>query len=214
MSRYLAIASALAMIAVCGVVHGLRAERWQKSPALEEAMARVEHVRMDIGDWKAEAIKGDAKAFEQAGAQAYWMRTYTNARKRQTVLVILMCGRAGRMAVHTPEVCYRGAGYELYDKPAPTPLKSDAGEELGTFNTARFAKGSSLGGTLRLYWSWSAGTGWLAPCSPRWEFRGRQFLYKLYVSHDLASGNDQDAAADLLRQLLPELGKTLNVGGS
>src|SRR6266542_46101 len=129
MSRNLAVASAVAIIAVCGVAHGLRAERWHQSAALEEALARFKQSPMEIGDWKGEALEGDAKAFAQAGAQAYWTRIYTNVRNRRSVLVILMCGRAGRMAVHTPERCYRGAGYELYDKPAPTPLRNDAGEE-------------------------------------------------------------------------------------
>ncbi len=212
MARNLAVAGALALIAVCGIVHGLWADRWQPSPALEEALTRVELVPLEIGDWKAETVAGDAEAFEQAGAQAYWTRWYTNTRKRQTVLAILMCGRAGRMAVHTPEVCYRGAGFELFDKPVATPLRAQEGADLGTFNTARFVKASNLSSPLRLYWSWNAGDGWRAPRSPRWEFRGRQFLYKLYVSHDQAPGNDQDAAAELLQQLLPELRKALYAG--
>ena len=214
MTRNQAVAAALALIAACGVVHGMRSERWHKSQMLEEALTRVEQAPMEFGDWKAEAIEGDAAAFAQAGAQAYWTRIYTNARKRQSILVILMCGRAGRMAVHTPEVCYRGAGYELFDKPAPTMLRSDGGDDLGRFNTARFAKGSTLGSSLRLYWSWNPGDGWQAPANPRWEFRGRQFLYKLYVSHDVATGNEPDAAAELLRHLLPELEKTLYAGES
>lgn len=212
MSRYLATTAALSLIAVCGVVHGMRSDRWQTSQALEDAMARVARVPAEVGDWKSESIEGDALAFKQAGAQAYWTRLYTNARKRQTVLAILMCGRAGRMSVHTPEVCYRGAGYELYDKPAPTPLRGESAEELGVFNTARFVKGTGAGGTLRLYWSWNGGAGWQAPSSPRWEFRGRPFLYKLYVSQELTSINEPDAAADLLRELLPELKKVLYAG--
>jgi uncharacterized protein DUF3485 len=209
MPRFLAVAVALALLMICGVVHGWWADRWQKSAALEDACAKVPLAPMAFGDWQAQEIESEAAAFAQAGAQSYWTRQYTNARTRQTVLAILMCGRAGRMAVHTPEVCYRGAGFELYDAPAPTPLRSGAGEVLGTFLTARFAKSTSLGGDLRLYWAWNAGDGWQAPGSPRWAFRGRPFLYKLYVSHDLTSGSDQDAAADLLRHLLPELRATL-----
>src|SRR6266446_9220579 len=132
MPRRVAIAAALVLIALCGVVHGLRAERWQTSRALEEALARVELAPLEIGDWKAEPQENDVQAFAQAGAQRYWTRLYTNARKGQSVLAILMCGRAGRMAVHTPEVCYRGAGYELYDTPAAAPLRADWGADLGT----------------------------------------------------------------------------------
>ncbi len=203
MPRNLAVAVALALLVVCGVVHGWWSERWQRSAVLEEALQRVERTPMTLGAWQAETLPADAKAFEQAGAQAYWMRTYTNKETRQSVLAILMCGRAGRMAVHTPEICYRGAGYELFEAPASTPIRDLQGDELGVFNTARFTKASSLGSDLRLYWGWNAGAGWQAPANPRWEFRGRPFLYKLYVSTEFASG--RDAAADFLRELLPEL---------
>ena len=54
MPRSVAIAAALVLIAICGVVHGLRAERWQTSRALEEAIARVDLAPLEIGDWKAE----------------------------------------------------------------------------------------------------------------------------------------------------------------
>ena len=88
MSRYLAVASALAILAVCGVVHGLRAERWHTSAALEHAMARVEHVPLEIGDWKALAIESGAVNFE--------LRSPTSE-----TLLLVMRGRevpAGRLA--------------------------------------------------------------------------------------------------------------------
>ena len=210
MPRSIAVSAALVLILVCGLVHGWWSERWQRSAALEEALAGVERVPLTIGAWQAETLATDAKAFEQAGAQAYWMRLYTHAQTRQSVLVILMCGRAGRMAVHTPEICYRGAGYELYDTPALASVRAEQGPGPAMFNTARFTKSSSLGSDLRLYWGWNAGEGWQAPASPRWQYRGRPFLYKLYVSTDYASGSD--AAADFLRALLPELDGNLFEG--
>jgi uncharacterized protein DUF3485 len=203
MPRHLAVVVAVALILVCGVVHGWWSDRWQRSAALEEALARVARVPMTLGAWQAENVPADAKAFEQAGAQAYWMRAYTNTQNRHSVLAILMCGRAGRMAVHTPEVCYRGAGYDLFDAPASTVIRVEQGGELGAFNTARFTKAATLGNDLKLYWGWNPGAGWQAPANPRWEFRGRPFLYKLYVSTEYSAGHD--AAADFLRELLPEL---------
>lgn len=213
MPRQAAVVTALVVLVICGLVHGLWAERWHKSRALEEAVARVELVPMEFGDWKGEVLEGDAESFENAGAQAYWMRSYVNA-KNQKVLAILMCGRAGRMAVHTPEVCFQGGRYELHDSPAPTPLRSRTGEELGTLHTARFTKTGAAGAGLRLYWGWNPGDGWQAPSSPRWVYGGKPFLYKLYVSQIQGSGSDYDAAAELLRELLPELRKTLTAGES
>lgn len=213
MPRQAAVISALIVLLICGVVHGWWAERWHKSRALEDALAQVELVPMNFGAWKAEPVEGDPEAFRIAGAQAYWMRSYTNAKqhnaKQHKVLAILMCGRAGRMAVHTPEIAFQGDRFELHDGPSATLVRGESGEELGTFNTARFTRTAGGRGGLRLYWSWNPGDGWQTPSSPRWTFGGKPFLYKLYVSQAPTSGSDRDAAAELLRDLLPELRKTL-----
>jgi hypothetical protein len=206
--RY-AIALSVLLLAVCGYVHGRWTDRWQKSTALEEAVARVVLVPLVIDDWHGEAVEADARSFAQAGAQSYWMRVYKHVRTRQSAMAILMCGRAGHMAVHTPEICYGGAGYELYDRPSVTPVRAESGTELGKMFTARFTKAAGLGSDLRLYWGWNPGDGWQAPRSPRWEFRGRPYLYKLYVSHDQAAAQNRDASAELLGTLLPALEKTL-----
>src|SRR5206468_8142907 len=108
---------------------------------LADAADRVNHVPIEVGDWKAEPVEADSAAFAQAGAERYWMRTYVDARRQTSLLVILMCGRAGRMAVHTPEVCYRGAGYDMLDDPAALSVTDERGGELGTFWSARFVKG-------------------------------------------------------------------------
>lgn len=162
MPRRVAVVLAVVLLAVCGVVHGRWTDRWQTSSDLEEAAARIEQVPLTVGAWRGDAVEVDARSFAQAGAQAYWARVYKKARTRQSALAILMCGRAGRMAIHTPEMCYGGAGYEMHDQPAPTPMRSSAGADLGEFFTARFTKATGLGSDLRLYWGWNPGEGWRA----------------------------------------------------
>src|SRR5687767_10215753 len=95
---------ALAILVVSGLVHGYWAERWTPSVALQEAAARVDQVPLEVGTWKAKTLDSDAATFFQAGAQTYWTRLYSAPGHKTPVLVILMCGRAGRMSVHTPEV--------------------------------------------------------------------------------------------------------------
>jgi hypothetical protein len=147
--------------------------------------------------------------FALAGARSYWVRTYTHRTSGASVLTVLMCGRAGKMAVHTPEVCYRGAGYDLPDTPTAIVLRDESDALAGTFWTARFAKQTGTTRDLRLYWAWNAGDEWQAPANPRWEFRGRPYLYKLYASHELTGPSDADATAEFLRELLPVLKETL-----
>jgi hypothetical protein len=211
MKHKLTIAVAVIVLVASGLVHGFWSERWHPSVALVEAEARVERVPMVVGDWKAETIDTDQGAFRQAGAQRFWTRSYVNTRKNTSILVILMCGRAGRMAVHTPEVCYRGAGYELGRKEEAVRILSSQGTGLGSFWTARFFKPTGLASDLRLFWGWNDGTGWQASANPRWDFGGKPFLYKLYVSHEAPAAGRlaTDGAQDFLRQFLPELNKTL-----
>jgi hypothetical protein len=207
----------LAVLVISGLVHGFWGERWIPSTILQEAAARVDQVPLEIGDWNGQSVETDAGVFFQAGAQKYWTRTYVHARKKTAMLVILMCGRPGRMSVHTPEVCYRGAGYETAGKPERLTVQSELGEDLGNFRTARFSKQAGVASNLRLYWAWNAHGTWQNPDSPRNEFAGEPFLYKLYLSHDApgvsnpsgvgsASG---EAALDFLRQFLPVMRKTL-----
>ena len=201
-TRYYAFLAAIAALLASGVLYHSVA---QDSVQLDEAAARVALVPIVVGDWHARNDATEDRAFEQTGAKGYWMRHYVNQKTQTSVLVILMCGRPGRMAVHTPEVCYSGAGYELQNQPAPCAIKSDA-----HFWTAQFTKKS---GRLRLYWAWNAQGGWNASAAPRWQFRGEPFLYKLYLSRDLGPDEtvtpESDVTAEFLRRFVPELNRTL-----
>jgi hypothetical protein len=174
------------------------------SGELEAAAARVAEVPLVIGSWHGTDDASDAASFSQAGAKSYWMRTYVHEESKASLLVILMCGRSGKMAVHTPEVCYQGAGYELVGAPKAYAWSAETPQRLWT---ARFDKKVGRPAQLRLYWGWNAQGNWEAAASPRWQYRGEPFLYKLYVSQERAS--ETDAAPDFLRQFVPVLHKTL-----
>jgi len=180
---------------------------------LVAATARVTDVPRDFGDWHAQDETVDETLFENAGAKSHWTRLYVNQRTRESVLVILMCGRAGRMAVHTPEVCYRGAGFELPGEATTYELKGAPGDEASRFFTAQFTKKGSTPTSLRLYWAWNARGPWEASPSPRWQFRGAPFLYKLYVSRTLSEPTNGKSAADpttdFLQEFVPVLGQKL-----
>ena len=209
-SRKFAFLAAVAALLVSGIACHLLAK---DSAELDEAVIRIADVPTTIGAWQAHEEETDAAAFEQAGAKGYWTRTYVNQRTRESVLVILMCGRPGKMSVHTPEVCYRGAGYELEGQPAAFPIKNEQGKATNQMWTAPFTKTAAITTHLRLYWAWNSRGDWEASASPRWRFRGEPFLYKLYVSRDTGEEPnvtaEADPTAEFLRQLLPEMKQTL-----
>lgn len=196
-SRTYAFAAALALLLLSGVLfHVLAGD----SAQLDEAAARVALVPLEVGPWRGHDEPADELGFEKTGAKGYWIRHYVHQETRASVLVILMCGRAGKMAVHTPEVCYSGAGYQMYDQPTATRIADEQ------FWSAQF---DNKGGRLRLHWAWNATGTWEASPSPRWQYRGAPYLYKLYVSREIAAGAKNDATAEFLRDFAPVLKQTL-----
>ncbi len=211
MSRSLAVVLGLAILLAGGVVHGLYAERWQTSTAREEAVAKLPTVPLAFGGWVGEDQPTDDQEYAQAGAQGYWSRLYRKDSKE--FLAILMVGRAGRMAVHTPEVCYRGAGFEIAGAPTLYTVRNPEKAELGVFWSANFNKPATVNTELQLSWAWSDGSLWKAPTNPRSTFAGHPALYKLYLSQNV-SGLGAEAAKnreEFLRAFLPALNEALGL---
>jgi hypothetical protein len=217
--RLLPVATAAALLLLSGLVHGLWTDRWESPEALDAAVARVGRVPLAAGDWQGRALGPpdvDPEAFEQAGALSYWMRRYVSRRDRSEVTAVLMCGRRNRMAVHTPDVCFRAEGFALLDAPAAYVVQPAAGGGgPAQFRTSLFnaGEGRPAAGALRVFWAWNAEGEWQAPAGDaRWAFRGAPFLYKLYVTHEARGQGvplDQDAGVAFLKRLLPELHRTL-----
>jgi hypothetical protein len=215
--RLLSFAAALALVLGSGWVHGMWSGRWQEQDSLVEAVARVDQVPLTLGDsatapptWTARPEETDEGSFAQTGALAYWARTYTHASGNHHVLVILMCGRPKNMAVHTPEVCYQGAGFKMVGVPETWNVswQEIASEARASFWTAQFRKETGFTGGLRLFWGWNSQGEWQALRNPRWDARGEPFLYKMYVSHDVV-GADTRLAQEFMQEFLPTLQKTL-----
>jgi hypothetical protein len=211
MRKTLPLLTGLGLLALAALVHGYWTGRWQPSHALEEAAARVQDVPLSFGDWKGEEVKPDRASFARAGAVGYWMRVYKDGKSGSAVTVLLMCGRAGRMSVHTPDLCYGGAGYDVVGQQKRQTV-TDA-RPPAAFWSARFRKPGPAGESqLRIHWGWSRDGAWEAPDRPRWNFAGAPFLYKLYVVRDVSGdggGAERDASRRFLKAFLPELRKTL-----
>ena len=113
MSRGAALLTAIVLVALTGAVHGVRTERWAVSNDLRDASALLAHVPMNFGDWEGHARELDKRQFEAAGIVGHVMRVYQNRKTQAVVQVLVVCGRPGRISVHTPDVCFAGIGYKL-----------------------------------------------------------------------------------------------------
>ncbi len=210
MMRTAPLSIALALVLGPAVLHGLWTQRWQASPAIEAAAARLAAVPLTLGDWQGEALTLDPEAVAQAKLTGCWMRRYTHAATGRSVTVLLMCGPAGPVSVHTPEWCFGGAGYDMVSPAIKYPVQTEPPAE---FWTARFHKPATvLPEQLRIFWAWSTAGTWEAPRQPRLAFGRAPVLYKLYVLRSLTAPQerlDDDPCVAFLHVFLPELSRTL-----
>jgi hypothetical protein len=201
---------ALALVLGPAVLHGLWTERWQASPAMEVAAARLADVPLTIGDWQGEALALDPEAVAQAKLTGHWIRRYSHAATGRSLTVLLMCGPAGPVSVHTPEWCFGGAGYDMVGPAVQYTVHTEPPAE---FWTARFSKPARvLPEQMRIFWAWSASGTWEAPRQPRLAYGRAPFLYKLYIIRNVTAPQqrlDDDPCLEFLRVFLPELSRTL-----
>jgi Protein of unknown function (DUF3485) len=214
MMRTFPIVAAIVVVLSSGVAQGLWSHRWTASHDIGAAVARLDRVAMKVGDWEGEDQEFDRRQLEQAEIDGYIMRRYKHRRSGALMSILLVCGRTGPIAVHSPDVCYSGAGYELTADPVRKALEPAGGGPPAEFWRGDFSKQNSITPlNIRIYWSWSNGGPWKAPGNSRLTFAGSPVLYKLYVIHGsgVAAERDKDTdpGVEFIQALLSGLTKSL-----
>jgi hypothetical protein len=156
------------VIATTAVAHGVVTNRWNGGDALPV----LPEIPKQFGDWIGEDLKSDVS---DPGI-AHLSRRYTHAASGRSFVISLSLGHPGLTAVHTPEYCYTGSGYEMEGAITRFTVRQPAAE----FWTTAFQKPGGAD-ALRIYWAWSAQGAWRAPGYPRLAFLGQRSLCKLYV---------------------------------
>jgi hypothetical protein len=201
------IFTAVVLIVGAGLVNGAWTDRWGPSPALTALGSRFESVPMKIGDWTGTASELPAEDRAMAGAVACLARRYSDPRRGLSVTVLLLGGLPGKISTHTPDVCYRGGGYNL-DAPSGFRRRYGQDDRTAEFRTMLATRAGTNPSALRIFWSWNASAGWLAPDEPRWKFAPARALCKLYVIRETAGvvvDPEADPCNDFLSVFLPEL---------
>jgi hypothetical protein len=202
----------LVLVAAMGVVHGIYTDRWGQSRQLQDALAGLSRVPVRIGDWEGIDRTLEPEVIKAAGIDGAVYRSYSNPKTPQGVSVLLVCGRGGPITVHTPDICYEGAGYRQLG-----PEKSkvvETGEHSDSFYVARFGKPDVVPTELEIYWAWSLdGQSWQAPESPRRSLARARALYKLYVVREFPRGSresSEETSQEFLKEVLPEIRAALS----
>src|SRR5262245_10801512 len=174
MTRVLCYATAAALLTGSAVWYGLLTDRWGPSPDRQAAAAKLAGLPAVVGGWEGRPVELNARMLAAADVTGHVARRYVHRGTGQEIMLLILCGRPGPVAVHTPDVCYQGAGYS----PGPPEKRAAAG---GTFWTAQFARTTAPPDALRIYWAWSDGGAWTAADNPRVAFARSPALYKLYA---------------------------------
>jgi hypothetical protein len=202
--------AALAIIVSAGITQGRWTGRWSASDDLKRRAEEIARVPVNVGDWKGQDLPLDRRTQEAAGIAGYVMRRYVN-RRGEGVTALLVCGRPGPIAAHTPEVCYPGSGF---GSTAPrVRLTVGDGPERDEVWAADFGnEDSALQKNLRVFYAWTTDGTWTASETPRRGFAGAPTLYKLYVIREMGSKKGparDDPALAFLGRFLPEIRATL-----
>jgi hypothetical protein len=178
---------AVLILVASGAVAGVWSGRWAPLADVEGARAALPRVPAAFADWEARPVELDPEVWSGLDRSGYLVRRYVNRHTHSDLSVVLECGWPGHVAVHTPDVCYPNAGYQLVAPPARHTLPSGPGE----FWVGEFRKPEApTRDELRIFWAWSAGGGWQVPRNPRLAFGGRHVLYKLCVIRRVSQEND------------------------
>lgn len=232
---------AVLFVVGAAVWEGFLTDRWEwadvQDPKLESMKAGIRNIPHMVGDWNGdistERREMDDIIAKEAGAEESLARTYTHVGVARPVSINIICGSARKVAIHTPDACYKGAGFHIVgdiekikfpytetqlvvgDEPAEDAKPGEEAKtetktktKTGYFKTAVFEKESPLGvERQRVFWGWkSAESGWEAPelARQRWT---KGPLSKLYFSTPESPEDKlQDNPAFLFaKALLPEL---------
>src|SRR5262245_54451671 len=113
MRRCLLTVLAVTLVAANGLIHGLWSDRWSEAEELRDAAERLGRVPLTVGAWQGEDMEMDPKHRAVGEIRGYVLRRYIRRQDKTAVSLLVVCGRPGPIAVHTPDVCYRGAGFNL-----------------------------------------------------------------------------------------------------
>lgn len=232
---------ALAAVIILGgaLYEGTRTSRWSdpQDPILDSFAAGIHDIPTQLdywtGDTKTERREMEALIAEEAGAVATLTRSYHTASIEKSVTINIICGLSRKVAIHTPDACYRGSGYvmegEIETVKIPyldtvslkklqqnnKDVDSSQAMKEATFYTALFVHDAQDGyiDRQRVFWAWKGkGTDWIAPSIPRNRWAPTDPLCKLYLStvespEDSLNGNP---VYDFGKVLFPTLEKLLD----
>lgn len=215
MTRTIILLAAVAILGYSGYQARSWVDREQQSAEVAVAAARLDNLPEQIGDWKGTDQELDPHEMMRAGVARGWLRRYVDQSTGSSVLILIVCGRPGPVCVHTPDVCYQGAGYDIVEATkldVPGPAEDAASQR---FIIGRFRKANTaIPQDLEIAWAWNGRGQWEAPEDPRLTFGVYPALYKIYLIREAGESthrlNDPpQRVKEFLSEFLAQVNKKL-----
>lgn len=202
---FLGIASALAILLLGGVAHGVLSNRWGIAENTQLLGKQLNDIPMELGPWKCqEEVQLDDRVRDLLEATGYISRVYVHQSTGEAVNVFLVFGPKGPIAVHTPEVCYSARAVTQTSERQSVPCDYDGKE--GSIWKLGFEANSLDKRKMSVYYGWTEGGPWQAANAPR--FWRTDFLYKIQTSCQ-ATGKKEDSTDEFLKYFMPEARKVM-----
>ena len=224
MSRYLPIVLGVVAIVGLTIPQFIMTDRWADTnvTALQQAEL-LRNVPMTIGNWHGEDMPVDETVRDTAGAIGAISRVYRNVRTGESVDLWLIVGHGRPISAHTPNICYRSAGFEMRAPESSLYPMVFPDQPEAPFLTNTFFKEDVTGRRLiRVFWSWYnpeadedlSTVEWEAPSNSRWHFGNTRALYKMYFTSEMRDPMETAEESPCLRfarEFLPVVNKALAV---
>jgi hypothetical protein len=187
----------------------------------QERAELLSSVPKDFGDWHGEDKAVDSTVQKVAGAIGAVSRDYHNSRTGERVDLWLIVGHSRDVAFHTPDVCYRGSGFEARGKENSLyPLVMQGMPDTPMWTNTFFKEDVTGRSLIRVFWTWynpesSENDGkvvWEAPTNARFHFGNSRALYKMYFTSEMRDPMEtaeQSSALRFAKDFLPEVDKAL-----
>ena len=224
MSRYLPIVLGVVAIVGLTIPQFIMTDRWADTnvTALQQAEL-LRNVPMTIGNWHGEDMPVDETVRDTAGAIGAVSRVYRNVRTGESVDLWLIVGHGRPISAHTPNICYRSAGFEMRAPESSLYPMVFPDQPEAPFLTNTFFKEDVTGRRLiRVFWSWYnpkadedlSTVEWEAPSNSRWHFGNTRALYKMYFTSEMRDPMETAEESPCLRfarEFLPVVNQALAV---
>ena len=118
--RALPVAAAVALLIGSGLARRRATDDAGTAAAVRAAAQRLPGLLPEsAGEWSGPLAEVNLRGLDRAGVAGLAARRYRNARTGAAVTAVVLCGRPGPIAVHTPESCYPELGYAPVNKYLP-----------------------------------------------------------------------------------------------